>query len=155
MPEPRQKPEGLARDLLSAQFECKICPSLASIRWKKLAIIIPLGLTVILDATANDLVTNNGTYRLLGKLCAEVINTAKKCGVDLPNNLYQFCLDVFDKLPTSPSIKIDYDMKRPLEIHSIYQAAFQIAKKHGSQMILSEVICDQLIFLDQANRKNI
>lgn len=129
---------------------------LPTIRWKKLAANIAInGLSVVLNASTNELVKNPSSYALLTALTYEVIDAARRCGADIPDNFYQFRLNKFEQFKTmeqsNSSMKDDFDAKKPLELHAIYENAINIAKENHVAMPLTEMLYYQLAYLNEKN----
>lgn len=137
-------------------FNSSAMSHLPTIRWKKLAANIAVsGLSVVLNACTKELVENQASYALLCALTHEVIEAAKKCGAEIPDDYYQVRLHKFEQFKTieksNSSMKDDYDSKKPLELHAIYENAINIAKENHVSMPLTEMIFHQLIYLNEKN----
>lgn len=152
-----QAVEELTENFATLGFKSKASPQLASIRWHKLIDNIPMnGSSVVLNAGYSSLLQNSATYQLICRLTKEVIATAKQCHALLPDNSYESrvdSLEILKNLPVivRPSMKDDFDAKRPLELHAIYENAIKIAKEHGADMPLTEMLYQQLIYLNEVN----
>ena len=82
-------------------FNSTAMPHLPTIRWKKLAANIAIsGLSVVLNASTKELVQNPESYQLLCSLTREVIDSAKKCGANIPDDYYQFRLNKLEQFKT-------------------------------------------------------
>ncbi len=137
-------------------FNSTAMQHLPTIRWKKLAANIPInGLSVVLNSSTKELVENPASYALLITLTREVIDVAKKCGADIPDNFYQFRLNKFEQFKTmeksNSSMKDDFDGRKPLELHAIYENAIKIAKENQVSMPLTEMLYHQLVYLNEKN----
>jgi 2-dehydropantoate 2-reductase len=55
--------------------------------------------------------------------------------------------------PYRTSMKIDYDMKRPLEIEAIVGNPLRAAQTAGTELPLIAMLYKQLKFLDTKNRR--
>lgn len=146
----------VAKDFQLAGFNSMPSPHLPTIKWKKLVANIPTsGLCVILDASTKELVDNPSSFELLKLITKEVISSAKKCGANIPDDFYEFRLGVFESFKKMEenysSMKGDFDAKKPLELHAIYENAINIARKHNAPMPLSEMLYQQLLYLDDKN----
>jgi 2-dehydropantoate 2-reductase len=145
--------EAIAHDFKIAGFDSMAFEHLPTIKWKKVASnIASSGLSVVLDASLDELVENLSSFELLKSLTKEVITAAKTCGANIPNNFYDFRLSVFESFRNMKkcysSMKDDFNAKKPIEIHAIYENAINIAKKHNVSMPLSEMLYLQLLYLD-------
>ena len=52
---------------------------------------------------------------------------------------------------SNSSMKDDYDAKKPLELHAIYENAIKIAKENQVAMPLTEMLYQQLVYLNEKN----
>lgn len=131
-------------------------PHLPTLRWKKLAGNIPInGLSVILDAYTYELANNPSSHELICEITKEVIETAKKCGAQIPEDFYEFRLKILNSAKKVSldytSMKNDFNAKQPLELHAIYENTLNIAQQHRVDMPLTKVIYQQLVYLNQKN----
>ncbi|HSW93414.1 MAG TPA: 2-dehydropantoate 2-reductase [Gammaproteobacteria bacterium] len=147
----------IAGDFKLAGFNSTASPHLPTIKWKKIASNIPIsGLSVVLNTSTKELVETPSSLDLLKRMTREVIDAAKICGAEIPDDFYEFRLGVFESFKKMqenyPSMKGDFDARKPLELHAIYENAINIAKKHHAPMLLSEMLYLQLCYLDAKNR---
>lgn len=147
----------LVMDFKKAGIDAEAFPHLTTIRWKKLIGNIPnSGLPIVLNATLNELVKNPASFALLKRMTQEAILAAKICGAKIPDDFFEFRERVFQSFltmePFNSSMKDDFDAKKPLELHTIYENAISIAKKHKAQMPLTEMLYQQLLYLEEQNR---
>ena len=83
----------------------------------------------------------------------EVITAARLLGV---NNIDETFADKMIEMtikmtPYSPSMKLDYDFKRPMEIYYLYTRPIVEAAKAGFQMKKLEMLEAELRYLSQNN----
>lgn len=133
----------LANIFNKAGFNCTVFAHLSTLRWKKLVINIPSsGLSILFNANTKDLIANEQCKALLVAISKEIIETAGKCGADIPNNFFesiQSGIESLGKLSTNyVSMKEDFDSNRPLELDITYENALKIAREHGLSMPLTE-----------------
>lgn len=123
-------------------------------RWQKLVWNVPFnGLTVALNTTTDRLVIQENSRKLVHELMLEVIGAANSCGVPLKDNLAEQMIDMTLKMkPYAPSMKLDYDFGRPLEIDAIYSRPIKEALLCGYAMPKVSVLENQLRFLQAENR---
>ena len=124
-------------------------------RWKKAVWNMPFnGLTVALNTQTDLLLKNPATMQLVRDLMMETIEGAKACGVQ--NIDASFADKMIDNTihmtPYSPSMKLDYDFHRPMEIHYLYTRPIEEAAKAGYQMKKLKMLEAELIYLNQNNR---
>jgi len=141
-------------DQVCADFEAARVPSehsddLLTARWKKLVWNVPYnGLTVVLNTLTSELMANPATYELCKELMLEVIGAAKSCGVTIGESFAQVMLDyTLGMKPYAPSMKLDFDFKRMLEIDTIYSAPLDAAQKAGFDMPKVRMLEQQLRFI--------
>lgn len=140
-------------DFKLAGFNSTAMPHLATLRWKKEIANLPTsGLSVVLNASLDELINNSASFDIVKKITREAISVAKQCGADIPDDFYDFRMHVFDKLgklqKTNSSMKDDFDAGNKLELHAIYENAIAIAKKHGITMPLTEMLYLELQALE-------
>ncbi|MFV0417153.1 MAG: putative 2-dehydropantoate 2-reductase [Dysgonomonas sp.] len=117
-------------------------------RWMKLVWNIPYnGMTVVLNTTTNKLMDNPATKQLIHEMMLEVIRAANYSG--LKQNIEESYADQMLEMtrhmtPYSPSMKLDYDARRPLEIEYIYSRPIIEAKKSGYDMVRISILEKQL-----------
>ncbi len=146
--------EAVAADLEGAGLPVNRLPELGVGRWKKLVWNIPYnGLSVVLDAGTDELMADPVTRSLVADLMAEVVAGAAACGhaVD-PTFIDTMLRDTDAMTPYAPSMKLDYDARRTLELPAIYAAPTAAARAAGTPMVRTEALHRQLAFLDRRNR---
>lgn len=140
-------------DCQDAGIDAKSAPYRLS-RWKKSVWNIPFnGLTVVLNATTDKLL-NDSTGELVRALMMEVINAANAIGTEepLPVSFADEMINMTKVMtPYSPSMKLDYDFHRAMEIEYIYSRPVAEAKKHGAYMPMVSMLEKELRFLDSIN----
>ena len=123
-------------------------------RWKKAVWNMPFnGMTVALKTLTNLLLQNPATRQLIYEQMMEVIGAANHLGVkNLDESFAQKMLEMTDAMtPYSPSMRLDYDFHRPMEIHYLYTRPIQIAREAGYAMPKLEMLEAELKFLDVSN----
>ncbi len=135
----------------AAGIEMVLAPDLESARWKKLVWNIPYnGSTVVLDTSTKNLMENESSLSLMRDLMQEVADGANACRIKFPieTSFIDEMLEMTKIMaPYSPSMKLDYDNHRPLEIEYIYTRPIQIAKAAGYEMKKVSMLEKQLMFL--------
>lgn len=130
-------------------INAELAPDLEFARWNKLIWNIPFnGLTVVLNTTTDKLMANESTRNLCLELMLEVIRGANACGIPLKDSLANQMMEMTLKMkPYAPSMKLDYDNKRPLEIEYIYSKPVQAALRAGYEMQKVSMLEKQLKFI--------
>jgi 2-dehydropantoate 2-reductase len=138
-----------------ADIPVQLEASLDKARWEKLVWNMAFnGTTVILDATTDILMTNNASRSMVSEIMREVIRGAKVCGYDIDDGFVDLMLSATEKMVEyRPSMKLDYDAKRPLETESIYWRPIRAVTEKGHDMPKSRILASQLDFLDWKNRQ--
>jgi len=145
----------IATDLQHAGVSIELTTDLLLGRWQKLAWNIPFnGLSVILDATTDELMSNSHTCDLVKQLIKEVLLAAKSTGRVIPETFIAKMLDDTDKMqPYRTSMKIDYDLHHPLEVEAIFGNTLRKAQVSGIELPKINCIYHQLKFLDTKIRR--
>jgi 2-dehydropantoate 2-reductase len=132
-----------------AGIHADLLPDLKFARWQKLVWNIPFnGMTVVLNTTTDRLMANEQTRELSKELMLEVIRGANACGVPLKEMLAQQMIDMTIKMkPYAPSMKLDYDHRRPMEIGYIYSKPIETSRKAGFEMHKISMLEKQLQFI--------
>lgn len=146
-------------DLIKAGVEAKLL-DLEKARWMKLVWNIPYnGMTVVMNATTKQLMDNLSMVDLLREIMVEVVQAANQVGdnkFSIPESYVDTILDMTrHMIPYSPSMKLDYDFHRPLEIEYIYTRPLAEATKHGYNMTRIAMLEKQLQFIQAQYLNNI
>jgi len=141
--------QNLVADFQVAGIHSELSPDLKFARWQKLVWNIPFnGMTVVLNTTTDRLMANEQTCELSKDLMLEVIRGANACGVPLKESLAQQMIDMTIRMkPYAPSMKIDYDHRRAMEIEYIYSKPLQTALEAGFAMHKVSMLEKQLRFI--------
>jgi 2-dehydropantoate 2-reductase len=144
--------ENVVADFTAAGVETELV-DLPVARWKKLVWNIPYnGITVVLNTTTNKLMGNPYTRRLIYEMMLEVIRAANKVGRgkwSINENFADNMLETTDSMiPYSPSMKLDFDAQRPMEINYIYSQPVIIAHEAGFDMPCTTMLEKQLRFIE-------
>jgi 2-dehydropantoate 2-reductase len=139
----------IVHDFQQADIHAELAPDLSFARWQKLVWNIPFnGMTVVLNTTTDRLMADENTRELSRELMLEVIHGANRCGVPLKESLAQQMIDMTIKMkPYAPSMKLDYDFRRPMEIEYIYSKPIQTAHEAGFEMHKVAMLEKQLRFI--------
>ncbi len=122
-------------------------------RWKKAVWNMPFnGMTVALNTRTDLLLANKATRKLIYDQMMEVIGAAQHLGVNnIDESFARKMIETTDVMtPYSPSMKLDYDFHRPMEIHYIYSKPIEIAREAGFHMPKLEMLEAELKFLEKS-----
>ncbi|WP_165040536.1 putative 2-dehydropantoate 2-reductase [Dysgonomonas sp. ZJ709] len=141
--------EKVHSDFRQADIETHIV-ELYSARWMKLVWNIPFnGMTVVLNTTTDKLMTNINTDLLINQMMLEVIQAANRAGCSISESYADEMMDMTRKMtPYSPSMKLDFDSHRQLEIDYIYSRPIEEAAKNGYDMKYVSMLEKQLRFIE-------
>lgn len=141
----------IAADLRAAGVETSVLEDLGVARWRKLVWNIPFnGLCTVLDASTDQLLGDPDTRALVADLMDEVIAAATAAGHPIESGFRDEMLATTDAMrPYAPSMKLDHDAGRPLEVDAIYGVAIDVARQAGSPMVRAEALARLLRHLDR------
>lgn len=125
-------------------------------RWKKAVWNMPFnGMTVALNTQTDLLLKNPDTRQLIYDQMMEVIGAARHLGVtSLDASFADLMIKMTDEMtPYSPSMKLDYDFHRPMEIYYLYTRPIAIAREAGFNMPKLAMLEAELKFLSELNKK--
>ena len=160
---PDEQPAGLTPELEqaalafeSAGLAVEKSPDLILARWRKLFWNIAFnGPCAILGATTDRIVGCPATRQLAQALMAEVRAGAQAVGRDIPESYIEDILVFTDKMaPYKPSMMLDAEHARPLEVEAIYGEPLRTARDFGVELPCVRTIYQQLVFLDQHLRES-
>lgn len=136
-------------DFNQAGVESHFTGDLALARWKKLVWNVPYnGLCVVLNSSTDQLMNQADSLAILRNLMLEVIAGARACGHAIDDSFAQAMLDSTRSMrPYDPSMKQDFDFKRPLEIEAIYTNPLQTAAAAGQPLPRTQQLEQQLEYL--------
>lgn len=139
----------ILKDFADAGISCASVPY-EEARWKKAVWNMPFnGMTVALNTRTDLLLKHPSTRQLIRDLMMEVIDAARHLGVTgLDASFADKMIETTDVMtPYSPSMKLDFDFHRPMEIHYIYTRPIEMAREAGFRMAKLEMLEAELRFL--------
>lgn len=123
-------------------------------RWKKAVWNMPFnGMTVVMNAQTDKLLAQPDTLNLIRRQMLEVIGAAQALGVKNIDATFadKMIENTIKMVPYSPSMKLDYEYHRPMEIDFLYTNAIKAAHSVGYAMPCLEMLEAQLRFIDSHN----
>ena len=120
-------------------------------RWKKAVWNMPYnGMTVALLTQTDRLMKNPSTRQLIREQMMEVVNAAQHLGVKNVDAAFADKMIAMTDamIPYSPSMRLDYDFHRPMEIYYLYSRPLQMAREAGCPMPKLEMLEAELRFLE-------
>lgn len=143
-------------EMVSADIDARNVDYLEA-RWRKLLWNMPFnGLSVALHADTDSLVRNEATRRLLRAMTQEVIDAAHAVGVKgLTDHDADAMIEMTTKMrPYKPSMRLDWDYHRPMEVYYLYTRPIEEARRAGQDMPLHRMLEAELKFMEEEyNRK--
>lgn len=140
----------ITEDFLACGIDAKPVENLSYLRWQKLVWNVPFnGLSVVLNSNTSKLLSQWDSRELITSIMLEVIAAANACGQSLSPSIAEAMLANTENnmQDYAPSMKVDYDHNRPLEINAIYQSMIERAAQSGVDMKLATMLAQQLRFL--------
>lgn len=124
-------------------------------RWKKAVWNMPFnGMTVALNTQMDILLQHPSTLQLIKDQMMEVIEAAQACGVKNIDETFaeKMIYNTVHMTPYSPSMKLDFEFRRPMEIDYLYTRPIEKAREAGYHMKKLEMLEAELRFLDHRQR---
>ncbi|HEY9696583.1 MAG TPA: putative 2-dehydropantoate 2-reductase [Trichocoleus sp.] len=162
-----ERMQQITHDFEQASIPIELSADLFLARWKKLMWNIPFnGLSVVLDATTDQMMADEQT-RLLSTLlmqevragataCTQASSASESPSTDrtIPADFIQTMLDYTAQMkPYRTSMKLDYDDRRPLEVEAIFGNPLRMAQQAGAELPRVQMLYQQLKFLDAQNQQ--
>ena len=120
-------------------------------RWRKAVWNMPFnGMTVALNTQTDLLLKNPATRSLIRDLMMEIVRTSRHLGVTgVDEDFVETMISMTDDMvPYSPSMKLDFDNHRPMEIEYIYSRPLLIARNAGMPMPKLEMLEAELKYIE-------
>lgn len=153
---PQETIDRMIAEMVSADIDARKVDYLEA-RWRKLLWNMPFnGLSVALHTDTDALVRNAATRRLLRAMTQEVIEAAHAVGVKgLTDRDADAMIEMTTKMrPYKPSMRLDWDYHRPMEVYYLYTRPIEEARRAGLDMPLHRMLEAELKFMEEEyNRK--
>ena len=127
----------------------------ATARWRKAVWNMPFnGMTVALHCQTDELMRHPATRRLIREQMMEIVCATRALGVEgVDEPFVEKMLTMTDAMtPYSPSMRLDWDHRRPMELDYIYTRPLQIAREAGSPMPRLEMLEAELRFMQETRK---
>lgn len=153
-PGSRKAAEEVAADFAAAGITAEVEADSRTARWKKLVWNIPFnGLSVVCDTDTATLVGSPPTRELVRTIMIEVVEAAQALGADVPKSLIEPMIENTEKMrPYFPSMKLDFDANRPMELDTMYKIPLERAGSAGVRMVRTEMLYRELLVKERARR---
>lgn len=141
----------IATDLVAAGVSVGMNPDLIEARWRKLAWNIPFsGLTTLFQVDTAHVVNSPHLQRLTKDLMDEVVEGALALGRIIPESFIdKMITDTRQMRPYFPSMKLDFDAGKAMELDAMYKKPLEAAAKHGQRLRRIEMLYEELSFLEE------
>lgn len=145
----------IADEMTRAGIDAVPTAELASARWRKLLWNIPFnGLSVVLNASTEQLVGDEDAVRLIEAIIEEVHQAATACDVQVDPALKARTIEMTRKMvPYDSSMRLDFLNRRPMEVESIIGNPLRAGKQRGVDMPKVEMLYQELKFLNQQRQR--
>lgn len=117
-------------------------------RWKKAVWNMPFnGMSVVLNAQTDQLLADASTRALIKAQMMEVVMAANALGVENIDETFadKMIANTDAMVPYSPSMKLDHDYHRPMEVYYLYTRPIQEAASAGVDMPLLKDLEQKLL----------
>ncbi|MDY4890837.1 MAG: 2-dehydropantoate 2-reductase [Prevotella sp.] len=117
-------------------------------RWKKAVWNMPFnGMSVVLNAQTDQLLADASTRTLIKAQMMEVVMAANALGVENIDEAFadKMIANTDAMVPYSPSMKLDHDYHRPMEVYYLYTRPIQEAASAGVDMTLLKDLEQKLL----------
>lgn len=144
-----EKVKLIVEQLKASNVPAKYDGNLKERRWNKLLWNIPYnGMCVILNTSTDKLMQDPSSRALIRDVMVEVTEGAAACGVPMAENAVDAMMKYTDSMtPYAPSMKLDFDNCREMEIQGIYTNPIIAARECGCHMKKVEMMEQQLRFI--------
>jgi 2-dehydropantoate 2-reductase len=136
-------------DFIESGTKTEALGDLTYARWRKLVWNIPFnGLTVLLGATTDRLMANKSSAMIAEELMEEVVAGAAGFEREISRKFIDTMLDYTRKMkPYKPSMLLDYEHSKMMELEAIYSNPIQAAASRGVDMPTTKMLYRSLCFL--------
>jgi len=145
----------IAQDFNNAGIEMTLSDHLNQARWNKLLWNIPFnGLSVVLNGNTQEMMAHPQGEWLARKLMEEVVQASEACGAPVnPEQIEKMLYFTKIMTPYDPSMKLDFDNGRAMEVKYMYWNPLNEAKKQGLELPFLEMLTRQLDFINDSLEK--
>lgn len=143
----------IATDFERAGINIQLADDLWLARWQKLVWNIPFnGLSVVLNATTEEMMENADIHSLVEQLMREVIVGAKSYNCLIFDDFMEkMLINTKAMRPYKTSMMLDYEAGQPLEVEAIFGNPLRAASRAGVVLPRIATLYQQLKFLDARN----
>jgi len=144
--------ESVSKAFQAAKITVRLSENLGESRWKKLVWNAPFnGLSVILNATTDKIISKDASRSLSQDIMMEVIHGASDLGYHIDKAFADQMMTLTEQMKVyKPSMMLDFEAGRPLEIDAMYWRPISEAQAKGWQMTAMRTLALQLEYLNEA-----
>ena len=144
----------IGEDFRSAGISVELAADLLLARWQKLVWNIPFnGLCAILDADTSRIMKSPSAVQLVQEIMHEVAEAAAAHDRIITEEFIRGMIYSTRKMaPYSPSMKLDREKGRPMEIETIYRRPLHAARERNVPMPLTQLLARELESLEEIIR---
>ena len=141
----------ISKHLNSAGIKTVLSENATEARWRKLVWNVTFnGLTTILNCDTKVIMTTPEFRQRAISIMNEVVYTANSCGFNIEAEFIDAMIALTDNMgPYLPSMKLDYDNGRPLELETIYYQAMRYADKNKCKISEIRQLVNELESLEK------
>ncbi len=145
----------IAAEFQSAGIDIVPTEDLRQSRWTKLMWNIPFnGLSVVLNALTDRIMSEPHTAALAESLMREVREVAAACGSKIgEETVVKLLGDTVKMVPYASSMLLDYQHHRPMEVEAIFGNVLRAARASHTQVPRIEMLYQQLKFLGSSTQR--
>lgn len=151
-----QSLENVSKAFKQAKITVRLSENLGEARWKKLVWNAPFnGLSVVLNATTDKIISNRSSRLLSKEIMMEVINGAEALGYNIDKTFADQMVTLTEQMKAyKPSMMLDHEAGRPLEIDAMYRQPLLDVKEKGHSLPAMKTLTLQLEYLNETRVKN-
>ena len=133
-----------------AGVDTVISENITEARWRKIVWNITFnGLTTVLDCTTKEIMENPQDRKRAISILNEAVSAANSCGMKIEMDFVDRMVQLTDSMnPYKPSMKLDFENNRPLELEVIYRRPIEYARKNKCEIPEIEKLYLELIELE-------
>lgn len=143
--------EQIGADLSFAGVPVTMNPDLIEARWRKLVWNIPFsGLTTLFELDTAQVIDSPHLLRLAEDLMGEVVEGALALDRVIPESFIDKMInDTRQMRPYFPSMKLDFDAGKELELEAMYRKPLEAAARCGKGLARIAMLYEELCFLQE------
>lgn len=143
--------ESLSKTFQQAGISVALSDNLGEARWKKLVWNVPFnGLSVVLNSTTDRIIAIRASRLLSKEIMMEVINGAAACGYNIDKTFADQMMNLTEQMKAyKPSMMLDFETGRPLEINAMYWQPISSVEAKGHSMPATRTLALQLEYFNE------